>query len=778
MTVTNRCYSVRGHIRTLVGSLCCAFAGLALPSHLRADVDSSALLPSVDSNDTRPATGVTAAALERREIAERLASVRESIDQLKASSSEIPDHLAEQLELLKWLDLLVSHRDALRTRITESEAKLQRVEKDFESLRANGISETQSRSFAKLDDARDQLVAEQARSESIRLEIDTVEATLSSAREAYENAERARRSARESLETASDPETKEDLARRHMLAEMRSRAHGEELRQQERELEVAQLQRQITKIRVEYLQEEVRQLREVTQFTPQDLQERMALLDKVEAQFQQQLGQLQSSLKEVERQWLEAKRQLEHSAASDAVLAEEVSTWKLARELQHEQVALLKQVTAYVGFVRICWRRRYELANGQASTEDIAQWQEELDKSREHLGQLKQLVAIRADDRLGDLATARKRLLVLGEVDQKLSGWLQRQTDELDKAISGYGSQLAIIKTAQRLVDRFGEEVDEVVRTKSASQRLAQLAQLLKTGWNYEIVSVDDRPITVSKIVRGLILLLVGFLMARWLSRILGNRMLPRFGVNQGASMALQTISFYVMLTCCGFLALELINLPLTVFAFMGGAIAIGVGFGSQNVLNNFISGLILMAERPIRVGDLVDIDGLNGTVEQIGARSTRVRTGSNLEIIVPNSKFLENNVTNWTLSNTQIRTMVSVGVAYGSPTREVNRLLRQVIAENEAVLKVPEPIILFKEFGDNSLLFEVHFWLHMRTVMQAEKAASEVRHAIDDAFDEAKITIAFPQRDVHLDATAPIEVNVRQVEQAISQWESRKMAA
>ena len=122
-------------------------------------------------------------------------------------------------------------------------------------------------------------------------------------------------------------------------------------------------------------------------------------------------------------------------------------------------------------------------------------------------------------------------------------------------------------------------------------------------------------------------------------------------------------------------MALELIHLPLTVFAFMGGAVAIGVGFGSQNVLNNFMSGLILLAERPIRVGDLVDIDGLYGTIEHVGARSTRVKTGSNLEIIVPNSKFLENNVTNWTLSDARIRVSVQVGVAYGTPTGKVSRV-------------------------------------------------------------------------------------------------------
>ena len=195
----------------------------------------------------------------------------------------------------------------------------------------------------------------------------------------------------------------------------------------------------------------------------------------------------------------------------------------------------------------------------------------------------------------------------------------------------------------------------------------------------------------------------------------------------------------------------------------MGGAIAIGVGFGSQNILNNFISGLILLAERPVRVGDLVEIQGLQGTIEHIGPRSTRVKTGSNLEMIVPNSQFLESNVTNWTLSDTRIRTVVSVGVGYDSPPQEVVRLLRESALENPHVLKKPDPIILFKDFGDNALVFEAHFWIHMRSLMDGEKVASEFRLTVEERFGNAGIVVAYPQRDIHLDTASPIEVNLRQ---------------
>ena len=339
-----------------------------------------------------------------------------------------------------------------------------------------------------------------------------------------------------------------------------------------------------------------------------------------------------------------------------------------------------------------------------------------------------------------------------------------RQGDELERAISAYNSQIGLIKSGLQTLTRFQQEVTYKLDPKSAEEWLARSWQVVRTCWDYEITSVDDRPITVGKILWGTILLLLGIYSARIFSRILGTRVLPRFGLTQGAAVAFQSIAFYMMVTCFGFIALEIINLPLTVFAFMGGAIAIGVGFGSQNVLNNFISGLILLAERPVRVGDLVDIEGLNGTIERIGARSTRVKTGSNLEIIVPNSKFLENNVTNWTLSDTRIRTVVRVGVAYGSPVEHVCRLLREAVMEHADILKAPAPIILFKDFGDNALMFEAHFWIHMRTMMESERIASDVRVKLDHMFDQASITVAFPQRDVHVDTSAPIEVNLRQI--------------
>jgi small-conductance mechanosensitive channel len=314
---------------------------------------------------------------------------------------------------------------------------------------------------------------------------------------------------------------------------------------------------------------------------------------------------------------------------------------------------------------------------------------------------------------------------------------------------------------AQRLQARTLAELDGALETLSIRERLGDAWTATGDAWRYELFAVDDSPITVGRVTIGAFLLIVGLLFSGFLSRVFGRRLLPRLGFEPGAAAAIESLLYYAFVVGLVLLALRTVNVPLTAFTLLGGAAAIGLGFGSQNVISNFISGLILFAERPIRVGDMIEIDGTYGGVESIGARCTRVRSFTGIHIIVPNSAFLEKNVINWTLSDDRVRTHVSVGVAYGSPVEDVFRLIRQAVDEQPGVLRAPEPVVLFSEFGNDALLFEVHFWIRMRTQMDRRRMESDVRRALDQLFREAQIVIAFPQRDVHLDTSGPLAVRV-----------------
>lgn len=279
--------------------------------------------------------------------------------------------------------------------------------------------------------------------------------------------------------------------------------------------------------------------------------------------------------------------------------------------------------------------------------------------------------------------------------------------------------------------------------------------------WRAEIVRIGGEPVTVGSVVLAILLIGLGYFVARLLSRATGRVLARRATFEPGAVESIQTLSFYVLFLAFVFTSLNIVQFPLTVFTIAGGALAIGVGFGSQNVMNNFISGLILLFERPIRTGDLVSLEDTYGVVEHIGARSTRIRAPENTQMIVPNSYLLENRLTNFTLSDDIVRSTIDVGVAYGSPVREVERLLRQAVTEHEHILKERPPKVLFSSFGDNALGFEALFWLRARSILDRRQVQSDIRFRIDELFREAGITIAFPQRDVHLDTLRPLSVRL-----------------
>ncbi|MCB0310443.1 MAG: mechanosensitive ion channel [Bdellovibrionales bacterium] len=300
-----------------------------------------------------------------------------------------------------------------------------------------------------------------------------------------------------------------------------------------------------------------------------------------------------------------------------------------------------------------------------------------------------------------------------------------------------------------------------VVHQKESGNFWPSTVSAFLSFWNYELTSVDNSSITLGKVIIALILILLGLYLSRILSRKLAQKLLPRFGIAHGAVLAIQTISFYFLLAFFLLFALRLVHIPLTVFTILGGAIAIGVGFGSQNVVSNFISGLILLVEQPIRIGDIIEFGGLRGNVKRIGARSTILSTPENLEVIVPNSALLESNIVNWTLADNQIRRSLTLGVAYGSATREVADLMLRAVEEHGKVLKSPPVEVLFRNFGDSALEFEVRFWITITRFSEALTIESDIRHRIDLLFKAAGIVIAFPQRDVHLDVKAPLEVRL-----------------
>lgn len=301
----------------------------------------------------------------------------------------------------------------------------------------------------------------------------------------------------------------------------------------------------------------------------------------------------------------------------------------------------------------------------------------------------------------------------------------------------------------------------------------ADAMSLLNAFSDFELLAIDDsimvegrqisgkRSVTVSKIVKLITIFWVGFWLVNRITAY-GSHRLKRWQPAQASSglLSLRLLALVAVVAIIVF-ALISVHIPLTVFTFFGGALAIGVGFGAQNIINNFISGLILLAERSIRLGDMVEIEGVLSRVTQIGSRCCHVHRFDGIDMLIPNSRFLENNVTNLTLSDQRLRCTINVGVAYGSPARTVLALIEGVAVEHPQVLKEPIPEVYLEEFGADALNYRLDFWVDLLIQSNRRRLTSDLRLLIEELLSQNGIVIAFPQRDVHLDISHPVKVEL-----------------
>jgi potassium efflux system protein len=258
--------------------------------------------------------------------------------------------------------------------------------------------------------------------------------------------------------------------------------------------------------------------------------------------------------------------------------------------------------------------------------------------------------------------------------------------------------------------------------------------------------------------VTGIVVFSILVALVSWVRNEVLPGWIKKSRIERGAQEAIVTLSGYVGMIIAALIGLSLAGFSFTNLAIIAGALSVGIGFGLQNIVNNFISGIILLFERPIRTGDWVVVGNTEGYVRKISIRSTQIETFDRADVIVPNSELISNQVTNWMLRDPWGRVIVPIGVAYGSDVEKVRDLLLQVAREHPLVItdstRVSPPRVMFRSFGDNSLNFELRCFI--RNVDQRLATLSELNFAIEKALREANIQIPFPQRDLHLRSVDP----------------------
>ena len=660
--------------------------------------------------------------------------------------------------MLERIDNLILRQQSL----VERREPLARAEAAIQAKLAAGpasdVSATPPYPLALLDLLGDALDGMERQAEVLEQAESAAEASLQTAREQREAADQARRRRLEVLDKAQDLVAKAQAKRALRQAELDLRLADERSDLAALELESARRDRAL------HDQNEAI-TRAALEFVEERLQRDVALRDELLGGLEQQIAAVRQArerasqdLERAQERRLAAEKRKDSSPDPGPVLLAENAALEAQQETQQIEVATLGQREERLEKLRQVRERRYQTLTDQASRPEMREWAADLERLRAELGRRRQV----EEGALAQVRSARASLekhaaaIPAGDPQRR---WLDEHGRALAERQATHEGEIDDLRSALSQVDRTLEEIQRRTEGMTLADRFEMLSRRLEGVWRTELTSLEDHPITVGKVVTALALLVVGLLLARFVSALFGRIARRRTSLEEGAVAAFQALAYYALALLFVLLALRSASIPLTVFTILGGAFAIGVGFGSQTLIANFISGLILLVERPIKVGDLIELDGTLGRVESIGLRSTRVRTFDNIHIIVPNSSFLEKNVVNWNLSDDIVRAQVNVGVAYGSPTRRVEELLLQAAREHPRTLDQPPATVLFMDFGDNALHFRLYSWLRVRDVLDRRLIESDLRHRIDELFGQSGVVIAFPQRDVHLDVTRPLQV-------------------
>ena len=281
-------------------------------------------------------------------------------------------------------------------------------------------------------------------------------------------------------------------------------------------------------------------------------------------------------------------------------------------------------------------------------------------------------------------------------------------------------------------------------------KELSTIFNAIKDFLNIHIVTIGGNHLTLWTIIYFLFLAFILLYFTKKLKNWIVHKLLKKSKIDIGVRLAVGTIIRYLILTLCFIIVIQTVGIDLSTLTILFGALGVGIGFGLQNITNNCVSGIIILFERPIKVGDRIELEDIEGDVIKISLRSTTIVTNDNISVIVPNSKFISSTIINWSHNDRNVRFNIPVGVSYSSDPEKVKSLLLEVAEGENTVLKNPAPDVIFNEFADSSLNFSLRVWTQ-KHITTPQVLKSKLYFQIFKVFKENGIEIPFPQRDVHL---------------------------
>lgn len=755
--------------------------------------------PAQGNPPSTPSKGQDASLLTPAAIDERLTAVEERLAHVRAQLALLPtaaadttppagataEEWSEHKELLHRLEnFYQSHLDALRElrEIRQFQADLQE-----EASRWQGFTTPPPYALDVVEALWNTLRAKDREIEVARAEIDMFERLREAARPALMQSQQALRQLTERLERATAPAEAVRTRWLQKLGELRSR-HDEAVFT-DYDTEVL-LKQEILALRLaerDFLQ---RQAVTASRTSPLSVADRDAKLASLTAEQQTLEAEMARAIvaEQEAQEGLRSGREKLHQAREQqasnptvvpsqdiAHLQQQLDTRKAEADAASSALEVWRLLSRANTGLQGMWEQRYQLDHSSSikalddALQDAAQYLEFMQQWRFYFRSRLEIVRLQVEEREKQLAAWHAGDESKALAEQALRTYTQREA-VLQHAVARANEVEAELRNWHDAMHLRREAASFTERLRGM---LAKIASLTAAFWHFELLAVEDkimvegrevvgqRSVTLGKIIQVLLILGVGLWLAARVVACGQRLVLGRLAGQE--SMMLLVLRFINLAVVVGLVvfAFVTVHIPLTVFAFLGGALAIGVGFGAQNILNNFISGLILLVEQPIKLGDIVEVEGIRGRITTIGSRCCQMRRFDGIDMLIPNSSFLEKHVTNWTLSDHHLRFSITVGVAYGSSTQHVLDLLKQAVEDHPRTLGDPTPEVLLTDFGDNAILFRVDYWIDISVEPNWRRVASEIRQHVEKLFTEYGITIAFPQQDVHLDSPAPLKVEV-----------------
>lgn len=587
------------------------------------------------------------------------------------------------------------------------------------------------------------------------------------AREALATSEERLRQASERMETAKDLGQVGRERRNYELVALRARAasvllHAAQLSIRRVEEELAG-----TKVRLAFEQRQLDAVSPHVMFREADLAQVRTRLTKERLRFEEQLEQSlverqrQSQIVQQTEQRLDLLRNKQAGGKDSAEETPALLRAKAAVELDQarmdnlvSQSDLLQQLMNIVEGERQLWENRFVIAHtsepGKAheAYERFTLLFDNFRASRDYLRQQAGIIS-------GQISEAENRMR---HSQAPLRAILQDLIRTLHEREQAYTRALHRMDEAVRFMERWRDEFKEQQKELPLFDRfeewLTRIGNLIKDAWKYELFSAEDtievdgktmtghRSVTVGKTLNALAIFLIGYVVCVYLARAISRLAVTRFGTGSDVANLVRQWSQALLITFLIVLSFSWAKIPLTIFAFLGGAFAIGVGFGAQTLLKNIISGILLLIERPMRVGDLIEADNVRGRVTSIGLRSSTIRDAKGTETLIPNSSFLERALTNWTYSSRVGRFSLRVGAPYGTAAQQIMNLLSALVLQHPKVMKQPAPQVLLDEFGSQARIFTVNYWHELSPDVDPSGIASELRFAIEQKFAEAGLKV------------------------------------